>query len=66
MAALVVLAIVAGLAGLVFTSAATSGVALIAWGCLFGILARIAQAEKQHRELLAKAPERRLPTAVHS
>jgi hypothetical protein len=49
---LVVLALVVGIAGLLFfASQATSGPALVALGCLFGVLARVAQADKNHAAL---------------
>jgi hypothetical protein len=48
---LVGLALVAGVAGLLFASQATSGAALVALGCLFGVLARVTQADKHHAAL---------------
>lgn len=50
-AILTLLAIVAGLVGLFFLSEATMGVGIMGLACLFGILARIAQADKHHKEL---------------
>jgi hypothetical protein len=44
MGALIVLAVILGALGLLFTSQATLGVGLIALACLIAILARIAQA----------------------
>ena len=59
MAILIVLALLFGAGGLLFASQATGGVAAIAVGCLFAILARMAQAAKYHSELVAgrKTPE---------
>jgi hypothetical protein len=51
MVALIILAVLAALVGLVSLSQATLGVGLICGGCLLGVLARIAQAQAQHREL---------------
>jgi hypothetical protein len=51
MPGLIVLALLFGFLGLVFSSQATSGVAAVGVGCLFAILARIRQAEVFHREL---------------
>ena len=39
-----------GFAGILFLTEATMGVGLIAAGCLAGILSRIIQAEKHHKE----------------
>ena len=50
---LLVLAVCAWLAGLVTLSNATVGVGGIATACFFAILARMAQADDQHRKLLA-------------
>lgn len=47
---LMVVALIAGLVGLVMSSQATSGVAIIAFGCLIAIVARLVQADKHHRE----------------
>ncbi|HVJ24242.1 MAG TPA: hypothetical protein VM756_09945 [Burkholderiales bacterium] len=47
---LVVVAVLFGVGGLVFASQATGGVAAIALGCLFAILARISQAGRHHEE----------------
>lgn len=48
---LIVFAVLTGAAGLLFLSQATTGVGLIAFGCLLGILGRIAQAavHQKHR-----------------
>lgn len=54
MAALVVLALLGGIMGFMFLSQATTGVGIIAFACLIAILARVAQAAEQHKELLAK------------
>ena len=51
MAFLIALAVLVGLAGLLFLSNATTGVGVICFACLFAIFARIAQAEEQHKEL---------------
>jgi len=51
MAFLIVLALLAGFGGLMFLSNATTGVGVICFACLFAILARIAQAAEQHKEL---------------
>ena len=53
MSALIVVALLVGLIGFGFLSNATSGVGIIAWACLFAILARIAQAAEQHKEIRA-------------
>ena len=53
MAALVVLALLAGIVGFMFLSQATTGVGIIALACLVAILARVVQAAEQHKELLA-------------
>lgn len=52
MTAYVVLAGLAFVIGIVFLSNATMGVGAIAAGCFFGIFARIAQADRQHRAVL--------------
>jgi hypothetical protein len=46
---LLVLAVLAAVAGLLQLSQATLGVGLIAMGCFFGILARIEQARSQNK-----------------
>jgi len=51
-ALLTLLAAIAMLAGIFFLSDATMGVGLIGLACLFGIYARITQAQKQHAELV--------------
>jgi hypothetical protein len=48
---LIVLAVLAGLGGLSMASQATFGVAVIAFGCLLAICARLAQAVEQHEEI---------------
>ena len=58
MVVLIILAVLVALVGLVSLSQATLGVGLICGGCLLGVLARIAQAQAQHRdvqEVLKKA-----------
>ena len=50
---LIALAVLAGAAGLLFLSQATTGVGLIAFGCLLGILGRIAQADGHHKRQTA-------------
>ena len=56
---LVILSLVFGAGGLIFASQATGGVAAICVGCLFAILARIAQASIHHAQDVAarKPPE---------
>ena len=49
---LIVVAIILG--GLGATMAGTTGLASIGLACLLGILARIAQAGQQHREIMAR------------
>jgi hypothetical protein len=49
---LIVLGGLAILVGIATSSPATGGVSAIAVGCFFAILARIAQAGRQHRDLL--------------
>lgn len=51
MSILILLAIVCAAAGLLFASQATFGVALVGIACLLAILARIAQADRQHKEV---------------
>lgn len=62
MTALIVFSAIFGVLGLLFHSEATRGVAFVSLGCLFAILARIAQAKAQHDELLA--PRRQAQAAV--
>jgi hypothetical protein len=45
-----VLAVLSGAAGVFAVTQATLGVAFICGGCLLGVLARLAQAEAQHKE----------------
>lgn len=47
---LIVLAVVAGCAGILSLSNATMGVGFLAAGCLVSVLARIAQASQHHKE----------------
>lgn len=44
-------ALVGGLLGLVLASEATIGVAVLAFCCLLAVIARMAQASAQHREI---------------
>lgn len=46
---LVVVALLAGVIGLLFMSQATTGVGLICFACLLAILARMAQAHEHHK-----------------
>lgn len=48
---LMVIAVLCGLGGLVFASQATLGLALIGFGCLLLLLARMEQAYRYHHEL---------------
>jgi hypothetical protein len=48
---LVVLAVLAWIGGSVLLTPTTYGVGVLVAGCLFGILARVAQAGRQHREM---------------
>ncbi len=50
-----------GVGGLLFLSQATSGVGLIAFGCLLGIVARIIQAEAFEKQRAKKPPASLLP-----
>jgi hypothetical protein len=45
---LTVVALIVGVVGLLFTSRATAGPTIVGLACLIGILARIAQAHRQH------------------
>jgi hypothetical protein len=54
-ALLIVLAVVAATLGALQLSSATLGVGLVAIGCTFAILARIAQAAAHHRQVLSAA-----------
>jgi hypothetical protein len=49
---MLILALTAGIFGLVSLSQATFGVGLLAGACLLAIVARYAQAEYHHRRLL--------------
>jgi len=49
---LVILGLLVVLGGILSLTQATLGVGLIAIGCLLAILARLAQAEAQHRKTL--------------
>jgi hypothetical protein len=51
---LVVIALILAVVGFFNLSNATLGIGIIGCGCLFGILARIAQASKHQEELLNK------------
>ena len=59
---LVLLASLLGLAGLFLASQVSLGVAVVGFGCLVAILARMAQARAQHDELLRMLWEARLDT----
>ena len=54
---LVVLALLAGVAGLVSLSQATLGVGVMGMACLLAIFARIVQASDQHGELKKRLGE---------
>lgn len=54
---LVVLALVAAAIASLSLSQATVGVGIMAFACLLGILARVAQASQQHKESLARLPK---------
>ena len=53
-AILMILAIIAAIAGAMSLSQATLGVGTIALACFLGILARLAQAEAHHRDALRR------------
>jgi hypothetical protein len=53
---LIVFAVLAGVAGLLFMSQATTGVGLIAFGCLLAILGRIAQAADHQKQRTPTPP----------
>lgn len=55
--ALIVSALCFGIFGAMLLSQATVGLGLIGLGCLIAVLARIAQAERYHKEQLAAAKE---------
>lgn len=61
---LVVVAVLFGIAGLFFLSEATTGVGLLAFGCLLAIMARIAQAGAQHQEATAAVESSSEPEAA--
>jgi hypothetical protein len=54
---LAVVSLLVALLGLLFASQATIGVALVCFGCLLAIYARLAQAHVYHRELHADPSE---------
>jgi hypothetical protein len=58
MAILLVFALLGGIVGFMFLSNATTGVGIIAFSCLIAILARVAQAAEQHREIKAILEQR--------
>ena len=60
---LVFLAIIAGIIGFFLLSQATMGVGVIALGCLFGIMARLAQAGS-HAKQLREALKYPLPQTI--
>ena len=51
---LIVLGLLAAAGGLLSLSEATTGVGIIGFGCFLGVLARIAQADKQHKASIEK------------
>jgi hypothetical protein len=52
--ALITLAVLFALGGLLELTGATAGVGILALACLLAIFARIAQASGQHRELMGR------------
>lgn len=62
---LTIVALIFGVAGFLNLSEATLGVGLIAIGCLFGIVSRIAQASKHQKELMEKLSETKDITVEH-
>lgn len=54
---LVVVALLAGVIGVLSLSEATMGVGIICFGCLIGIVARIAQASVQHAAQMRSRPD---------
>lgn len=58
---LVVFSVLFAIAGFVFSSNATSGTVTMAFACLLAIFARIAQAGRQHEELLAPRRQAQAP-----
>lgn len=63
---LVVLAVMFGAAGLLFLSGATAGVGLIAFACLLGICARIAQAAEHRRATMPVPVDTRPPDVLQA
>lgn len=55
---LVILAVLGGLVGLASLSQATFGVGLICGSCLLAVVARIAQAAKEHRDICERLDRR--------
>jgi len=55
---LVLVALLFGFAGFLFSSSATAGVYLSSVACLFAIFARLVQADQHHRALLARSERR--------
>jgi hypothetical protein len=58
-AALVVMALLGTVAGILFASQATAGVALVSASCLLAILARMAQASAHHEALMRQIEDAR-------
>lgn len=62
---LVLLALACGFFGVLLTTVATHGVGLVGAGCLFAILARMVQSDKQHQALMKQLEDaRRAPSSV--
>lgn len=51
---LLILAIIAGVIGVLMLSEATSGVGLVCLGCLLAVLGRILQASEHHRDAMRR------------
>ncbi|MBA4383460.1 MAG: hypothetical protein C0410_01870 [Anaerolinea sp.] len=62
---LTIVSLIFGVIGFLNLSEATTGVGLIAIGCLFGIVARIAQASKHQKELMEKLSVKTDVTVEH-
>jgi hypothetical protein len=56
---LLIVSIMVGIVGLLFTSQATAGPTIVSFACLLAIYARCAQAEQHHKERQAA------PVATH-
>jgi uncharacterized paraquat-inducible protein A len=61
---LIILAIISAAAGALYVNNATVGVACLAGACLLAILARIAQADRQHAQLMERLAGREAPAEV--